>query len=354
MSTIVLTGGGTGGHVIPCVSLLPELRKHFDRICYIGTNGIEKELISKQKGVEYFEISATKFQRRNKIKNISLPFKLIKSVCEAKKILKDIRPDVIFSKGGYVSLPVCIASYFLKLPIVSHESDLSLGKANKIIYKLSTSFCTTFEKTTEGLKKAVYTGAPIRESLFNGSTRRGMEITHFDLSRPVVLVTGGSTGAEALNDVIYTSLPLLTKKYDIIHLTGKNKLRKIRHSHYVQMEYCHEIEHLFKIADVVVSRAGSGAIYELLALKKCMILVPLPKGNSRGDQVENAKYFESRGYARVIEQENLNAKSLCEAIDNLVVNKDKYIKVMEDSYGEKTEGVKNIVSQILLARRNNQ
>lgn len=353
MRKIVLTGGGTGGHVIPNISLLPLLRGLYDEIYYIGTNGIEKEIVGKEKDVKFYEFTAFKFNRSKKLKNITLPFNLLSSVCKVKKILKEIKPDVVFSKGGYVALPVCIASFTLHIPIVSHESDLSIGLANKLIYKLSTVFCTTFKQTSDNLKKAVYTGAPIRESLLRGDKEKGYKLTGFDGTRPIILVTGGSTGASDLNEIIYKSLPIITKKYDIIHLTGKNKSKNISFNHYKQMEYCHEIEHLFKIADIVISRAGSGAIYELLSLKKCMILVPLPKGNSRGDQVENAKYFEKMGYAKVLFQENITPEILNETIDSIYKNRDKYTTTMSQfSLGEKFDGAKNIVAEIKKVTKN--
>lgn len=346
MKSIVLTGGGTGGHVIPNVSLLPLLRQHFDKIYYIGSNGIEKDIISKEKDVTFFTISACKLDRTHLFKNLALPFKLLKSKRQAKYILKNLSPDVIFSKGGYVSVPVCLASHALGIPIVSHESDLSLGVANKLISKVSLTVCTTFEKTAKNLKNGVYTGAPIRQELRNGSKDKGYKMTGFNGTRPIILFTGGSTGAKAINDAVISSLSALTSKYDVIHLCGKGKGNNLSHPHYIQMEYCYEIQHLFKIADIVVSRAGSGAIYELLSLNKKMILIPLPKGNSRGDQVENAKYFEEKGYASVIDQEKLNTTTLMDTIDN-ILNKQNAISPLVTS--EEPYGAQNIVNEILKA-----
>ena len=224
MKTILLTGGGTGGHVIPHLSLLPHLRKHFDKIYYIGTSsGIEKEIISKEKDIKYFEITAPKLERDKKLSILSLPFKLLKSVCMAKKILKKIKPNIIFSKGGFVSVPVCIAARLLKIPVVSHESDLTLGLANKIIYKVCTKFLTTFESTSKTLKKAVWTGAPIREQLFKGSREQARRFLDLSPSKQTVLIMGGSTGAMNLNKIVYSALPELTSKYNIVHLVGKNK-----------------------------------------------------------------------------------------------------------------------------------
>lgn len=350
MKTIVLTGGGTGGHVIPNISLIPLLRKHFDCICYIGGTGIEKELISHEKNVEYYEIPTHKFVRKNILKNIFLPFKVLSTSFKCKKILKDLSPEVVFSKGGYVAFPVCLGAKFAKIPVVGHESDLTLGMANKWIAKLSKTFCTTFPQTSKTLKNGVFTGSPIREQLFHGDKQKGIEICSLsDTSKPYILITGGSTGAKDLNDVVFAAVPTLCEKYNVIHLVGKNKLNtKVVHKNYYQAEFCYEIEHLFALADVVVSRSGSGAICELLALKKPMILVPLPKGNSRGDQVENAEYFKSQNFATVINQCDLTPKVLCTEIEKTLQNRKTIVTAMESSTATTlTHGTQNIVSEIL-------
>ena len=344
---IVLTGGGTGGHVIPNLSLVPLLRKHFDKIIYIGSCGIEKELT---KGIvdEFFEVPVCKFRRDNILANFSIPFKLAKSVHMCKRLLKKLQPDIIFSKGGYVAVPVCIAGKMCHIKLVGHESDLTLGKANKLIYKLSNKFCTTFEKTSENLKKGVFTGSPIRGKLFLGRKESGYKMTGFDGTRKIVLFTGGSTGAKGLNDVVFDSLKQLTKKYDIIHLVGKGKGNDISMPHYYQSEFCKDIQDLFAISNIVVSRAGSNAIYELLALNKPMILVPLPKGNSRGDQIENAEYFTKKGYATTILQEDLNEKKLVQEIDKVIAQEQKIVSKLKSlPKDELINGAKNIVKVIL-------
>lgn len=338
---IVLTGGGTGGHIIPNLSLLPYLKKHFDKIYYIGTNGIEKEILQDYKEIEFHEIPAYKVNRKNFLSNLKLPFLLLNSVIKTNKILKEISPDIVFSKGGYVSVPVCLSAFFKKIPIISHESDLTLGKANKLIYKLSTAFCTTFEKTSEGLSKAIYTGSPIRQQLLLGDKEKGKSITKLTSPLPYLLVTGGSTGAVAINQAIYEILPQLTKKFNVIHLVGKGKGKKINYPNYCQMEFCNQIEHLFALSDIVVSRAGSNAIYELLYLNKPMLLIPLPKGTSRGDQVENAKYFEQKKYAKVLYQENLTPKTLLNSIEQLYKEKEK-----QHTLGFNQNGAKKIVEVI--------
>ncbi|MBQ9793111.1 MAG: undecaprenyldiphospho-muramoylpentapeptide beta-N-acetylglucosaminyltransferase [Clostridia bacterium] len=348
MKTIVLTGGGTGGHIIPHLSLLPHLKKHFNKIYYLGTSGLEKEIISKQPDITFYEIPAQKMQRDKILKNLSLPFCLLKSVCICKKILKQIKPDVIFSKGGFVSVPVCLAGKLLKIPIVSHESDLSLGLANKIIYKVCTTFCTTFFQTAKKLNKAVYTGSPIRQELFSGSKQKGYSLTGLTNTKPTVMIIGGSTGALTLNKIIYTSLPTLIKKYNIIHIVGKNKADKTLPicPNYCQIEYCHNIEHLFAITDFVVSRAGSNAICEFLALKKPMLLIPLPRNASRGDQIDNAKYFQKQNLCLYLPQEELTEETLMQKIDYLHKNKTMFIENMT-STNIKLNGTENILQEIL-------
>lgn len=329
MKKIILTGGGTGGHVIPHLSLLDYLRQEY-KIFYIGTNGIEKQIMSKQQDIKFYEIQAVKLDRSKFFKNFALPFKLIKAVKQCKKILKEIKPDVIFSKGGFVSVPVVIASHKLKIPIVSHESDLTMGLANKIIYHYCNCMCTSFKKTCLKKPKCVFTGSPIRKELFFGNKDKGYKLTNLNNDKPTILFMGGSTGALKLNKIIYTALPTLTKKYNIIHIVGKNKGDKtIYYPNYCQLEYVDNIQDIFAISDYIVSRAGSNAIYEFASLQKPMLLIPLPKDASRGDQIENAKLFEQLGYAHQIQQQDLNTITLLEQIEKLVKDKDKLVSTLK-------------------------
>ena len=285
---------------------------------------------------------------RDKLYKLPLvPFKLLNSVCKAKKIIKKYKPNVIFSKGGFVSVPVCIAGKLLKINVISHESDLTLGLSNKIIYKFCSRFCTTFEKTAQNLKKAVYTGSPIRKTLLHGNKQKGLEITKLNSNKPILLVTGGSTGAKKLNDIIENSFKELIKTFNIIHLTGKNKKTNLENSpYYCQMEFCSEIEHLLVLADVVISRAGSNAICELFFLNKPMILIPLSNKASRGDQVENAEYFKSLKVCEVLQESKLTTSSLLTTLEKIIKNKETYIKNMKNS-NLKLNGEENIVKEIL-------
>lgn len=347
MSKIILTGGGTGGHILPNLSLKPYLKNSFDDIVYIGSNnGIEKEIIGKESDIKFVSIPAFKLDRNKVFANFLLPFKLIGSISKAKKVLKQENPNIIFSKGGFVSVPVCIAGKMLKIPIVSHESDLTIGLANKIIYKVCNTFCTTFSATAEGLKKAVCTGSPIRESILNGDKTKGYIETMLDKTRPTLLVMGGSTGALSLNEALYNALPTLLKTFNVVHIVGKGKGDKQKqYKNYCQLEYCYNIEDIFAISDIIVSRAGSNAIYEFLALKKPMILVPLPKDASRGDQIDNAKYFEKLGYSKTLYQQDITTQRLIEEINYVYKNKDNYILKMQNA--NVTSGSKNIYNEIL-------
>lgn len=345
-NNIVLTGGGTGGHVIPNLCLIPHLKKHFN-IYYIGSNLIEKDIISKEKDVTFKQISTPPKLNRNKFfKNFLLPFTLIKCIHQCKKLLQEIQPKLVFSKGGFVSVPVCLAAKILNIPVISHESDLSLGTANKIIYKISKKFLTTFQKTALPLKKAVATGSPIRDSLFSGNPQKALEQSNLSLNYPTILIMGGSTGAKNLNESVYKILPKLTQKYNVIHIVGKNKgNKKINYKNYYQTEFVYNIQDYLALSDMVISRAGSNAICELLALKKPMILVPLSNSASRGDQVDNAKYFESLGICLILNESTLTSEEFLNKINLLNKKKNSFITKMNSL--PSINGTQNIVNEIL-------
>ena len=326
-NTIVLTGGGTAGHVMPNIALLPNLEKHFDKICYIGSrNGIEKKLIQNIKNIDYFEIDSVKLIRKLTLKNIAIPFVLLKAIRQSIKILKKLQPKVIFSKGGYVAVPVVIAGSILKIPIIAHESDSSIGLANKIIYKKCDTMFFSFEEAMKGYeKKGVYSGSPIRQEFLHCTKKYNINI---DQNKKTIVVVGGSLGSVALNNTIVEALPKL-QNYNIINIVGNGKINNnIYYPNYFQIEFVDDIASLYNIADIVISRAGSNAIFELLAMQKPMILIPLPKDESRGDQIINAKIFGSKGFAIVILQENLTTDLLLDKIQSLEKNKNKFISTM--------------------------
>lgn len=345
--TIVLTGGGTAGHVCPNINLAKELKKFFDKIVYIGTEtGIEKKLIQSQTDFEYKSISAVKFARKNIFKNILLPFKLSKSICEAKKILKETKPSIVFSKGGYVSLPVVIAASKLKIPVVSHESDISMGLANKVATKYATKICTNFEVTAEKNKnKFICTGMPLPKSEMTKSQAK--EKLKIKTDKPILLITGGSLGAKAINDFIFKNVKHLTKKYYVIHLVGRNNLNKnIKDKDYKQIEFSNDMWTLFKVTDIAISRAGANTIMELLSNEIPTIFIPLPKGISRGDQIDNAKYLQNLGVCRVIFQDELSSEKLQNELNFIEKKaKDIVLAIKKQNFTDGTQRIIDVINE---------
>lgn len=320
MSKIVFTGGGTLGHVMPNLYLIEELKKEHE-IFYIGSNGIEKETINKH-GIKYYEINTTKFHRGKITKNLLMPFKLVSSIHQAKKILKEIKPDLVVSKGGYVSLPVCIASRKLRIPIISHESDYSFGLANKIILRISNVMCVNYEHLVQNRKNVVYTG-PILSSSFKLSNIKSNVKLKLQPDMPTLLIVGGSSGSKIVNENVIKALPNLTQKYNIIHLVGKGNLNKSKFNNYNQMELSDNMPYLYSISDLVIGRAGAGVIFESAYMTKPMLLIPLENGHSRGDQVQNANYFKKKGGAKVLPEAQLNPATLEKHIEIALKDADK-------------------------------
>lgn len=345
MKKIVFTGGGTAGHIMPNIALISELKEY--EIYYLGSNGMEKELIQKIPNIKFIEIPTVKFKRSLSINNLAIPFKLIKSIKKTKQILKDISPNLIFSKGGYVAIPVCMAGHALKIPIITHESDISLGLANKIIAPRAKYLCCSFQSTAEKFKKnAVFTGSPIRNKILKGNKNIVIIKHKLSTTKPIVLIIGGSLGAKPINETIWNNINELCNNYTIIHIVGKNnKNHAVDNKHYTQIEFANDIENYFACADVVISRAGSNTIFELLSIYKPMILIPLPKSShSRGDQVDNANYFLEHKLALVIQQENLSIKTLINTIKHSLKNKNIIQQNMKNF--QNTNGNKKIINLI--------
>ncbi len=320
MSTIVLTGGGTAGHCTPHLAVIPHLKKYFDTIYYIGSyNGIEKDIIEKA-GIEYFGVSTVKLNRKICLENLSIPRKLIKGVKESGKLLDRLQPSIIFSKGGFVALPVVIAGKKRNIPIVCHESDLTIGLANKISSKFCARVITSFPETAKTIKNGEYVGSPIRNfadsEKQNASSKFG-----FKGEKPVLLALGGSSGATFINELLRASLNDLLPNFDIVHIVGKNNLAKITKPGYYQCEYLSDIETAYAICSVCLSRAGSNTVFELLSQNVPTLLIPLPKGVSRGDQVDNAEYFERLGLVYVLEQNKATRQSLSLYLSAIYANR---------------------------------
>lgn len=324
MKKILMTGGGSAGHVIPNLALLPKLSDHY-KVCYAGTNGIEFALL-KDKGVPFYTFSAPKLVRGSLFRNLTLPLCFLQSVRQAKHILKDARPDLVFSKGGYVSLPVVIAAKKLGIPAVSHESDFSAGLANKIIAKRCALVLTSFPETAASLPNGMFSGSPVREELFGADPAKAREKYGFDGGKPVLLVFGGGSGSAAINRAIDQSLPALLKEFDILHIRGNSKNSTQFHG-YVPLNFEQDMASAYACSDYVVSRAGSNTVFEILALKKRALLIPLENGRSRGDQVENAHYFKERGLCHVLREKDLSAQSLQKALHDLTDDHDLPVRL---------------------------
>ena len=319
---IVLTGGGTAGHVTPHLAILPYLREKGYEIHYIGSiDGIEKSIIEKEGDIPYHPIHTGKLRRYFDLKNITDIFRVLKGIRESKKLIKALKPDVCFSKGGFVSVPVAVACGRYKVPLLCHESDLTPGLATKIDSRYAKKIATTFPECAEALgEKAVCTGSPLREQLYRGRREEGLRIAGLSGEKPVLLMTGGSLGAQKVNAALRGALKDLLGEMDVIHLTGKGNLDEGLKGleGYRQFDFVNEeMPHLLAAADLVLSRAGSNTLCELHALKKPMLLVPYPMGASRGDQIMNAASYEKRGLAMVLPQEDMTPDTLRDAIFEL-------------------------------------
>lgn len=333
---IILTGGGTAGHVTPNIALLPRLKELGYEISYIGSyDGIEKKLIT-DFNIPYYGIATGKFRRYLDVKNLTDPFRVIKGFGKARKYLKKINPDIVFSKGGFVSVPVVRAAASLHIPCIIHESDMTPGLANKMCIPVAKKVCCNFPETVSMLPKdkAVLTGSPIREELARGDKIAALDMCGFTANKPVILVIGGSLGAASVNKAVREALPTLLQDFQVVHICGKDKIdNMLLHTEgYIQFEYVKsELKDIFAMADVVISRAGANSICELLALKKPNLLVPLSASSSRGDQILNAKSFESQGFSMVIDDDNLSPELLAEKVTELYFTRQTFIDAMRKS-----------------------
>ena len=355
MKKIVLTGGGTAGHVTPNIALLPALQAARYEIAYVGSyEGIEKKLIA-DFNIPYTGISTGKFRRYLDPKNFSDPFRVMKGFVEARNYLKNYQPDVVFSKGGFVSVPVVRAAASLHIPCIIHESDMTPGLANKLCIPVAEKVCCNFPETMKNIPadKAVLTGSPIRAELAQGSRLAGLNMCGFTANKPVIMVIGGSLGAANVNKAVRDALPKLLEDFQVVHLCGKDKIDNLllNTPGYKQFEYIKaELKDIFAMADVVISRAGANAICEILALRKPNILIPLSAQASRGDQILNAASFEKQGYSIVIQEEELTNEKLLNAVNTAFEEKDRFIKAMQRS--QLNNSIEKIVELINVSAKN--
>ncbi|UNK16269.1 undecaprenyldiphospho-muramoylpentapeptide beta-N-acetylglucosaminyltransferase [Paenibacillus sp. N3/727] len=334
MKKIIFTGGGSAGHVTVNLALIPKFIEAGWSTGYIGSNnGIEREIVSSISNVSYYSISTGKLRRYLDFQNIKDPFKVVRGVFQAFQIIKSQKPDIVFSKGGFVSVPVVIGAWLNKIPVIIHESDLTPGLANKLAIPFASVICTTFPETANSLgkNKCHYVGPVLREKLKQGNAERGRIFTGFTKrGKPTILIMGGSLGARSINQVVRDSLSKLTEHFQIVHLCGKGQLdSSLTNSDYRQYEYINEeLPDILAMCDFVISRAGSNSIFEFLYFKKPMILIPLTKEQSRGDQLLNAASFERNGYCKVLHEEHLSTETLLEYIDKISQNKEVFIRNM--------------------------
>lgn len=349
MKHIVLTGGGTAGHVTPNIAMIPVLREAGYKISYIGSyDGIEKKLIE-ELNIPYYGISSGKLRRYFDVKNFTDPFRVLKGFHEAKKLMKQLKPDIVFSKGGFVTVPVVIAAKKCKVPAIIHESDMTPGLANKLCIPSAVKVCCNFPETVKNLpqEKAVLTGTPIRKELLSGDKEAGRRFCGFTSDKPVLMVIGGSLGAASVNNHIRSILPELLKEFQVVHLCGNDKTDEslTGTEGYVQYEYIkNELADLFALSDIVISRAGANAICEISALHKPNLLIPLSANASRGDQILNARSFERQGFSMVLEEEEITDQKLLDSIRSLYSNRHSYEETMAS--GKQMDSIHHILSLI--------
>ncbi|MBO4395009.1 MAG: undecaprenyldiphospho-muramoylpentapeptide beta-N-acetylglucosaminyltransferase [Eubacterium sp.] len=353
MPKIILTGGGTAGHVTPNMALIPELKQRGYDIHYVGSrDGIERELIGGL-DIPYYPISSGKLRRYFDMKNFTDPFRIQHGYHESRSLLKKIQPDVVFSKGGFVTVPIVKAAAKKHIPCVLHESDISPGLANRLCIKSADVICTNFPETVKHLPegKAQVTGSPIRAELFTGDKTAGLQYCGFDEKKPVIMIIGGSLGSVRVNEAVRGILPELLKDFQVVHLCGREKTDESLNGTpgYVQFEYVQkELKDLMGAADLVISRAGANAICELAALRKPNILIPLSLEASRGDQILNAESFERQGYSYLLREEDMNNETLLAAVKTVWEKREEYKQAMEaGGHGDAVKKIADIIDNVV-------
>lgn len=331
-SKIVFTGGGTAGHVTPNIALIDELQAQGWQIDYVGSpDGVEKDMITAI-NIPYHTVSSGKLRRYFSWKNFLDPLKILLGIGQAYKLMRKLKPDVVFSKGGFVAFPVVVGAWLNRIPVVAHESDMSPGLANRLSFPFVNKICVTFAAAKKHFKqqnKVEVTGTPIRQQLMKGNATKGLSLCHFNDKKPCLLIVGGSQGASALNACVRQALDTLCQTFQVIHLCGKGKVNSsfANRADYHQLEYANEeLADLFAASEIVISRAGANALYEILALAKPHVLIPLSQKVSRGDQVQNARYFQQQGISVVVSEETLTPQILLAAVDEVSTNRVEIIK----------------------------
>ncbi|MBQ8342674.1 MAG: UDP-N-acetylglucosamine--N-acetylmuramyl-(pentapeptide) pyrophosphoryl-undecaprenol N-acetylglucosamine transferase [Clostridia bacterium] len=344
MKKILFTGGGSAGHVVPNLAILDEIIASGEAdVCYMGTDGIEKSLVSTRK-IPYYEISCPKLRRHGGFsalwQNAKIPFAFSRAVKQAEIGIKTFQPDLVFSKGGYVALPVIHAARRLRIPCLTHESDLSAGVANRLAAKKCHLVLTSFPETAQRFKNGKHVGAPLRRSLFNVSRLSARKQYNLLPDEKVLLILGGGSGSTAINNAVREHIKELTDFCTVLHICGKGNRVESNIKNYIQEEFIADMGGAYACADVVLSRAGAGALFEIIALKKPSVLVPLSRA-SRGDQIQNAAYFRDKGLCRVLPQDNLT--KIVPEIKKAFADTELFIRLQEH---EEINGTENILAEI--------
>lgn len=340
MQTIVFAGGGTAGHVMPNIALINELKSDYNCV-YVGGDGMEKN-ICLSRGIPFYSIKTVKLRRDAFFKNFAVPFKLSACVKSAKAALAEIKPQLVFSKGGYAALPVVLAAK--DIPVLSHESDFSAGLATKLAKRKSKFVLCAFENCAQKFKNGLYVGTPLNQDLYRGASKKAAY--GLNGNKPVLGVVGGSSGATAVNECTISALPELLKTFDVIHVTGKNKAGAPKQSGYCPVEFENNMKDLYATCDVVITRAGANALAECIALKVPTIAVPLEKA-SRGDQLQNAEYFKNKGAIKLLRESDMTPDTLAAAANAMYKDKFKYVAAMSAISVDGTARICGMIKELL-------
>lgn len=338
MTTIALTGGGTAGHILPAMALLPDLEQNFERIIHIGGDGMEKNLVPRY-GIDFFRTDTIKFDRARPWKNVKIPFVLCIAVRQAKDILIREKVDVVFSKGGYCSLPTVIGANKLGIPVIVHESDYNMGLANRFASRYANSVLTSFPETKGGL----YVGNPIRKEIFAGSREKALRTYGINKNKRTILIFGGSSGARAINDAVFKVIGSVNKQYNVIHIIGSKEKRRLFAKDYVSLPYVENMGDIYALADLIIMRGGANSLQETTALGKRIICIPLPKSKySRGDQIDNAQSYHKRGLINILEQDKLTPETLVEQIE-IAINQKEHPVCRDTPNGEIVKKIMELI-----------
>ena len=325
--SLAFTGGGTAGHILPGLAIIKDLKHDWNgRIVWIGSRLEADRFLIRKAGIEYYGIPTGKWRRYLSIENVLDIFKVAAGLIRALGILMVERPLLVFSKGGFVSVPVVIAARILGLPVITHESDFDPGMATKINARVADWILTSYSETKSFLPdrvrgRVILTGNPIRGEILKGSVDFGRRLVPCVPERPLILVLGGSLGASGINDLVVGCLDELLQFACVVHQMGKRTFQPIAKAGYLAVEYIYEeLPDLLAAADLIICRAGANTLSELAALGKPAVLIPLPVSASRGDQIRNARYFASHGGAVYLKQEDATSEGLLETVRNLLNN----------------------------------